>query len=84
MLREAISAGKETVALAPRDVIARLTLVSAFERSAEHGQAAEVVSEIKQLDPGFSVARFTANQFYKDPEYATQLAKEFRSAGLPE
>ena len=83
-LEAAISTAKQTIELAPTDVMARLTLTSAYVRAKERGRTGGVVSEIIQLAPTFSVRRFAETQFYKNPKINKQLIEELRYAGLPE
>ena len=83
-LETAINTAKQTIELAPTDVMARLILTSAYVRGKERERYGKVVSEIIQLAPAFSVRRFTETQFYRNPEINKQLMKELVSAGLPE
>lgn len=81
-LDSTISTAKQTIQSAPSDIVARLVLTSAYEQSKQHEEAEAIASEIKQLDPAFSVTRFASSQFYRSPEYMDQLATDLRSAGL--
>jgi TolB-like protein len=83
-LESAISAAKQTIGLAPADVMSRLILTSAFVRSNKQGLAEEIAAEIKHLDPSFSVARFADAQCYRNAQFLEQFAAELRSAGLPD
>ena len=83
-LEAAISTAKQTTEIAPTDVMARLTLVSAYVRAKERERSDEIVSEIKKLAPDFSVRRFAESQFYRNNKINQQLMNELINAGLPE
>lgn len=83
-LDAAISTAKKTIEQAPSDVMARLTLTSAYVRAKEYRSSDQIVSEIIQLAPAFSVRRFAENQYYRDPKINERLMEELMYAGLPE
>ena len=83
-LASAISTAKQTIELAPADILARVILTSAYVRSDRHDLAKEIVAEIKNLDPSFSVTRFADTQYYRSAEFIEQFTAELRSAGLPD
>jgi len=80
----AISTAKQTIELAPTDILARVILTSAYVRSDRQDLAKEIVAEIENLDPSFSVTRFADTQYYKSAEFLEQFTTELRSAGLPD
>jgi TolB-like protein len=81
-LVSAISTAKQTIELAPADILARLILTSAYVRSDRQDLAKETVAEIENLDPSFSVTRFADTQYYRSAEFVEQFSAELRSAGL--
>ncbi len=83
-LASAISTAKQTIELAPADILARLILTSAYVKSDQQDLAKEIVAEIKNLDPSFSVARFADTQYYRNAEFIEEFTAELRSAGLPD
>jgi tetratricopeptide (TPR) repeat protein len=83
-LASAISTAKQTIELAPADILARLILVAAYVKSDRQDLAKEIVAEIKNLDPSFSVARFADTQYYRNAEFIEEFTAELRSAGLPD
>lgn len=83
-LASAISTAKQTIELAPADILARVILTSAYVRSDRQDLAKEIVAEIKNLDPSFSVTRFADTQYYRSAEFIEQFTAELRSAGLPD
>lgn len=82
-LASAISTAKQTIELAPADILARLILISAYVRSERQDLAQEIVAEIENLDPSFSITRFADAQYYRSAEFIDQFTAELRSAGLP-
>ena len=83
-LASAISAAKQAIELAPADIMARLILTSAYVRLDRRDLAKEIVAEIENLDPSFSLARFADAQYYRSAEFLEQFTAELRSAGLPD
>ena len=83
-LATAISTAKQAIELAPADITPRLILASAYMRSERGDLAKEIVAEIKNLDPSFSISQFTESQYYRSSEFVAQFAAELRSAGLPD
>lgn len=82
-LASAISTAKQTIELAPADILARVMLTSAYVKSGRQDLAKETVAEIKNLDPSFSVIRFASTQYYRNAAFVEQYTAELRSAGLP-
>ena len=83
-LQSAISTAKQTIAQAPADLPARLILTSALVRSGDENDAQSVASEIRDLDPTFSVKRFADVQTYKDQGVVDRFASDLSAAGLPD
>ncbi len=83
-LASAVSTAKQTIELAPADILARLILTSAYVRLDRQDLAKEIVAEIENLDPSFSVTRFADTQYYRSAEFIEHFTTELRSAGLPD
>ena len=79
----AIEIAQRVLEIAPKDVVARLILTSAFMRSGRVDLARRVATEIRQLDPAFSVKRFLATQYYCDERFLKEFSSNLREAGLP-
>ena len=83
-LQSAVSTAKQTITQAPADLPARFILTSALVRSGDEDNAHSVASEIRDLDPGFSVKRFAAMQTYRDQGVVERFASDLSAAGLPD
>ncbi len=79
-----ISAAKHSIRLSPRDLDARLILCSDYNIADRREQAQRLASDIVNIDPAFSIAKYLEYQPYKDKETLRRLAENLREAGLAE
>ncbi len=84
MTEQAISAARQAIEIAPKDITARLITASAHIRDKRPDLARPVATEVMELDPSFSVSRFTETQYYRDLAVLTEFGANLRAAGLPE
>ena len=79
---EAILAANQALALAPDSIDARLLLTAALVETGRLDVAEETAREILSIDPGFTLARFSASQPYQDVAVLKRLIDSVRRAGL--
>ena len=84
MPERALETAQQVLEIAPKDIVARLIMTSAFVRSKHADLARQIAIEIKELDPSFSVRRFAENQYYRDEEFLQRYASDLLAAGLPD
>ena len=79
----AISAAKEAIALSADKTAARAILASACVAGGWLEAAREVADSILEMEPAFSVASYSQQHPYRDPETLEALQDRLRAAGLP-
>jgi TolB-like protein/Flp pilus assembly protein TadD len=80
----AVDIAQQVLAIAPKDVVARLIMTSAHIRAKRIDLARKVATEIRELDPSFSVKRFLETQYYRDKNYLEEFSANLQEAGLPD
>jgi alkyl hydroperoxide reductase subunit AhpF len=68
----------------PNDETARIILASLAVKRGQPSDAENVVQEIRNIDPEFSIETFAVGQPYRSQEFLEQFVAELREAGLPE
>lgn len=84
MPERALEAAHQVLEIAPKDIVARLIMTSAYVRSKHADLARQTAIEVKELDPSFSVRRFAENQYYRDEGFLQQYTADLLTAGLPD
>ena len=79
---EAITAANQALALAPDSVDARLVLAASLVATQRLEAAKEAGREIRSIDPGFTLTRFSASQPYRDSAPLKRLVDSLRRAGF--
>jgi adenylate cyclase len=80
----AVETAQKVLEIAPKDVVARLIMASAYIKSKRIDLARKVVAEILELDPQFSVKGFLEKQYYRDKRFVEDLSANLLKAGLPD
>ncbi|WP_170330805.1 adenylate/guanylate cyclase domain-containing protein [Ruegeria arenilitoris] len=83
-VEDAIVIASETTRLADQELESRIVLASAYHRADQNIEAKRVASEIQQIDPHFSIAKYVSSRLYRSPDYPNQLAADLRTLGLPQ
>lgn len=80
----ALEIAQGALEIAPKDVAARVIMIGALMRLKQPELAQEVVSEIQEIDAGFSVERYTETQsrLFQDSAFPQQMAGDLLRAGL--
>lgn len=76
-------AAKEALRLNPRDLQARLVLITAYQKVGRAGMAQAFAREIPRLEPGFSVEAYYDNQPYRNRETVRPIESAWRAAQSP-
>jgi adenylate cyclase len=79
---EATAAAKEALRKKSDDIDARLVLIEVCRATGNEGSARELVREVSQLRPDFSVSRWAETQPYKDLAVLERITANLRAAGL--
>jgi len=79
---EGISALKKSLQIAPKDVIARVVLVSLYMYAGREDDARATVAEIQRIDPNLSVTRFARWSPWKEGPRRDRFLDSLRNAGL--
>jgi adenylate cyclase len=80
----AVEIAQQVLEIAPKDLVAQLIMTSAHMRAGRTDLAHRVATEIRQLDPAFSVKRFLATQYYRDERFLEEFSSSLRESGLPD
>ncbi|MGI9524601.1 MAG: adenylate/guanylate cyclase domain-containing protein [Hyphomicrobiaceae bacterium] len=73
---------QQALAIAPKDVFARLIMTSANVRDGRPEMAHKLVAEVKEIDPSFSVKRFFETQYYRDESFLKDFSADLLESGL--
>jgi len=82
-LDQAEEAAHSAIATDPKDLIARLVLVSLAVKKNEPDKWAGLSNDICNMDPAFSIAKFAEAQPYRNHKFLEELVADLRDAGLP-
>ena len=82
-LERASKAARTVIEASPKDIPARLVLISIAIKQERPDDAAQIAREIHNLEPEFSVAKFAAGQPYRSEDFLTEYVTELCAAGLP-
>jgi adenylate cyclase len=80
---QAHAAAEQSVRLSPRFSVSRALLTAALSQLGRDAEAAEQARQVLDLDPGFSVHRFSVTVDI-EPSVFAPIAEAWRKAGLPE
>jgi len=80
----AVTTAQEGIRLAPKSGNGRVLLASALVRGGWPDEARRVARQLREIDAGFSVARYAARQPFRDPAVILRIAEELKTAGLPD
>lgn len=84
MPERALEAARKVLEIAPKDVVARLIMTSAYIHSEHTELAQQIAAEVRELDPSFSVKSFIERQHYRDLDFLRHYEMSLLAAGLPE
>ena len=79
---EAMTAAYEALAIAPDSIDSRIVLAAALVETGRIEAATETATEIRSLDPTFSLTGFSISRPYRDPVVLEGLTKSLEAAGL--
>ncbi|MFQ5937473.1 MAG: transcriptional regulator, partial [Acidiferrobacterales bacterium] len=68
----------------PRTIGAHIGLTVAYAESGQQEEARARAAKILELNPKFTIAKYTDALTYRDPAYAERAINALRQAGLPE
>ena len=83
-LELAVATLENTVSRFPAFVSSRVALASVYVLMDKEQEAKQEAREILRIDPGYTVARYTTPNLYRNKETMDQWAECLRKAGIPD
>jgi hypothetical protein len=80
---QAEEAAHSAITADPKDLIARLILISLAVKKNEPGKWAGFTKDICNIDPSFSIAKFAEAQPYRSQKFLQDFVADLHDAGLP-
>jgi adenylate cyclase len=82
-VESALAVGKEALRLNPRDLQSRLVLLASNQIAGNRELARIFASEVRRLEPEFSVDAYSNDQPYRDHETIDAMVNAWLASGLP-
>ena len=83
-LEIAVATLEDTVNRSPKFLPGRVALASCYALLGREEEAKQEACEILQIDPSYTIARYTTPNLYRNKETMDKWAEALRKAGIPD
>lgn len=83
-IEASIAVAKDAIRRNPNELDGRIILCCCYQQIEMKAAAENLGQQINQIDPSFTISRFSASQPYKDSRRLDRIADQLRESGLPE